>query len=106
MELEWCDTEKMRDLVERFKNSDELYVVKTFNSDTGDMDVEKIYDLSKQIMIIEGIFLFHPKLIDDIFDLRIFLEGDNEATDERRREREKERWGDKYFPDNPSRFIF
>lgn len=99
MELEWCDNEKIRDLVKIFKESNDAYTTKTYNSDTGNMDIEKSYDMSKQIIIIEGIFLFHPKLIDDVFDLRIFMEGDNEAADERRRKREKERWGDKYFPD-------
>ncbi len=99
MELEWCDNEKIRDLVSKFKEGNETYTVNTFNSDTGDVDIEKTYILSKKIMVIEGIFLFHPKLIDDIFDLRIFLEGDNEAADERRRNREKKRWGDKYFLD-------
>lgn len=99
MELEWCDYEKIRDLVKKFKESNGIYITKIFNSDTGDMDIEKSYDLSRQIMIIEGIFLFHPKLTDDIFDLKIFLEGDTEAADKRRRKREKERWGDKYFPD-------
>ena len=99
MELEWCDNEKIRDLVNKFKESNETYAVKTYNPDTGDVDIEKTFDLSKSIMIIEGIFLFHPKLIDDVFDLKIFLEGDNEAADERRRKREKERWGDEYFPD-------
>lgn len=99
MELEWCDNEKLKDLVRKFKEGNKTCSVRIYNPDTGDMDIEKTYDLSKQIMIIEGIFLFHPKLIDSIFDLRIFLEGDNEAADERRREREKERWGDKYFPD-------
>jgi uridine kinase len=99
MELEWCDDEKIRELVNRFKESNETYTIKTYNPDTGDVDIEKTFDLSKNIMIIEGIFLFHPQLIDNIFDLKIFLEGDNEAADERRRKREKERWGDKYFPD-------
>lgn len=99
MESEWCDNERIRDLVKKFRESSATYTTKIYNSDTGEIDIEKTYDLSKQIMVIEGIFLFHPKLIDDIFDLRIFIEGDNEVADERRRKREKERWGDKYFPD-------
>jgi len=99
MELEWCDNEKIKDLVKSFKESNGAYITKIYNSDTGDVDIEKTYDLSKQIMVIEGIFLFHPKLTGDIFDFKIFLEGDNEGADKRRRKREKERWGDKYFPD-------
>lgn len=99
MELEWCDNEKIKKLVDKFRKSDKPYSLKIFNPTTGNVDLKKIFDLSKKIMIVEGIFLFHPKLTNDIFDLRILLEGDNEAADERRRKREKERWGDKYFPD-------
>lgn len=106
MELEWCDNEKLKGLFQKFKKGNKMYSLKIYNPDTGGVDIEKTYDLSKQIMIIEGIFLFHPKLINSIFDLRIFLEGDNEAADERRRKREKERWGDKYFPDtHPDSFF-
>jgi uridine kinase len=99
MELEICDNEKIREIATKFKAGSQSYNAKIYNSETGDVDIEKIYDLSKSIMIIEGIFLFHPKLINDIFDLRIFLDGDNEAADERRRRREKERWGEDYFSD-------
>lgn len=99
MELEWCDNEKIRELTDSFKKGDKKYITKVYNPDTGSVDRDKIFDLSKPIMIIEGIFLFHPELINDIFDLRIFLQGDNVAADERRRKREKERWGDRYFSD-------
>jgi len=106
MELECCDNERIRDLVNKFKKSDKEYKTKIFNSDSGEIDIEKTFDLSKKIMIVEGIFLFHPKLIDDVFDLKIFLVGDNEAADERRRKREKKRWGDKYYPDtNPDSYF-
>ena len=57
-------------------------------------------------MIIEGIWLFHPKLYDHIFDYRIVLDTDQDAADERRRQREMKKWGDLYFPDtNPDNYF-
>jgi uridine kinase len=79
---------------------------KVYNSDTGKADIKKTFDLSKKIMVIEGIFLFHPKLIGDIFDLKIFIDGDVEAADQRRIKREKARWGKDYFPhDHPDSYF-
>lgn len=52
----------------------------------------------KKNLLVEGIFLYHPDL-DDVWDRRIYLGGDFEQADARRIKREKERWGDKYFPE-------
>ena len=59
----------------------------------------KEYDLTKKIMVVEGCFLFHPKISNHLWDKRIYLDGDIEKIDRRRVEREKARWGDKYFPE-------
>lgn len=108
MELEFYDDQKIRELVNKFRNSDELYTVKVYNSDTGKVDTDKTktYNLSKKILIIEGIFLFHPKLIKDVFDLKIFINGDMEVADQRRIKREKAKWGKDYFPhDHPDSYF-
>jgi len=106
MELEWCDDKRIRDLVNKFRNSNESYTIKIYNSDTGEVDTDKTFDLSKKILIIEGIFLFHPKLIGDVFDLKIFIDEDMEAADQRRIKREKARWGKDYFPhDHPDSYF-
>jgi len=106
MELEWCDDQRIRDLINKFRNSNELYTTKTYNPRTGEVNIDKTFDLSKKILIIEGIFLFHPKLIGDVFDLKIFIDGDMEAADQRRIKREKKRWGKDYFPhDHPDSYF-
>ncbi len=101
---ESLDMASLRDLADSFKNSNKAHncILRADHSSqnkTGNVIVPCSYDCSKRIMIIEGIFLFHPELFDDIFDYRILLETDQEAADERRRVREKARWGDKYMPD-------
>jgi uridine kinase len=58
----------------------------------------------KNILIIEGIFFFHL-MFKGFFDKVIFLDGDEKSADKRRINREKERWGDKYFSeDHPDSF--
>ncbi len=61
-------------------------------------DFKKSQDSGK-VLIIEGIFLYHPKVIDDLVTRRIYLDIDKEVADDRRIAREKERWGEKYFPE-------
>ncbi len=66
---------------------------------SGKKDISKKFDFSKKILIIEGIFLFHNNNLNRLFDKKIFIDVDQEIADERRRKREKEKWGDDYFPD-------
>ncbi len=63
-----------------------------------------ITDFKKQgkkgsVLIVEGIFLFHPDVSGDMWDRKIYLDTDKLQADERRVTREKERWGEKYFPE-------
>jgi uridine kinase len=55
---------------------------------------------SKRTLVVEGIFLFHPDLLNDLWDKRIYLDANQIKADERRVKRERERWGEKYFPEN------
>lgn len=67
---------------------------------SGKVNISKTYDFSKKIMVIEGVFMFHPELSrSKLWDKRIYLEGDLEKIKERRIKREKERWGENYFPE-------
>jgi len=57
-------------------------------------------------MIVEGIFLLHPRLYGDNIDLKVFLKGDYDVATERRIKREKERWGKDYLPhDHPDNYF-
>jgi len=80
LSLEWRDHkgfEKIRDLIKEFKDQDTKH----------------------NILLLEGIFLFHPEVLNDVWDKRIFIDGNIGEADERRIKREKERWGLDYFPE-------
>ena len=93
------DVDELRKFLNQYKSSNDIHEYKLRDEKTGKKEVAHKFDFSKQILIMEGVFLFHPNQFDDLFDRRIFLDADQESADERRRQREKERWGDDYFPD-------
>lgn len=98
-ELEMNDSAKLYKLVQAFRKSDKSYKIKVYDGVSGKVNIPKIFDLSKKIMVIEGIFMFHPKLLNKIWDKRIYLKGNTERIDKRRIAREKKRWGKDYFPE-------
>ena len=99
-EREVNDDKKIEGLVNAFKNGEVSYSVFIRDSVSGKVEVKKIFDLSKRIMVIEGVFMFHPELgLNKLWDKRIYLHGDVSRIDERRVKREKEKWGKDYFPE-------
>ena len=58
-----------------------------------------------KVLIVEGIFLFLPEVVDSLLDKRIYLDCDKSEADKKRIQREKERWGEKYLPEtDPNSF--
>lgn len=98
-ELQINDNKKLENLVTAFRDGQKLYRTQTHDPISGRVDIPKEFDISKKIMVIEGVFMFHPKLINHLWDKRIYLEGDISKIDERRIKREKEKWGKDYFPE-------
>lgn len=105
-ELEMNDSAKLEKLVDTFRKSYEPYKIVAYDGTTGENIIPKTYDFSKKIMVIEGVFMLHPKLLNKLWDKRIYLKGDIDKIDERRVKREKERWGKDYFPeDHPDSYF-
>lgn len=98
-ELGYNDYPKIEKLVNTFRISSEPYRTTIFNADSGEVDTPIEYDFSKQILVIDGVRMLHPQLLNHLWDRRIYLDGNTEEIDKRRVEREKKRWGDKYFPE-------
>jgi len=104
-ELEWYRYELLNEIVEKFKQSTE------FSVDVYDYDLKKTvtndYNFSKPILVIEGIFLFHPEhAVSKVFDKKIYLDVNFDRADSRRVLREKKRWGEKYVnEDHPDSFV-
>ena len=99
-ELEVVDNEKIKSFINAFRSSDSRYAIKAYNGETGEVDIPKEFDFSKKILVIEGIFLLHPKLLNQLWDRSIYLVGDRAAIDARRIAREKQRWGQDYVPED------
>lgn len=98
-ELNVCDTKKIRTLVSSFRAGRRAYHTRVYNPVSGKLDISKRFDTSKKILVIEGVFMFHPKLMLDLWDKRIYLENDSKKIDARRIKREKARWGKDYIPE-------
>lgn len=98
-EFEMNDSAKLQNFVELFRKSGKRYKMKAYDGVTGKISIPKMYDFSKKIMVIEGILLFHPKLLNKLWDKRIYLNGNIKKIDKRRVAREKKRWGKDYFPE-------
>jgi len=99
-ELEVIDSQKFSDFITAFKNTNTSCRVNTYDGVSGEVNIPKTFDFYKKIMVIEGVFMFHPELPHNKFwDKRIYLEGDINKIAERRIKREKERWGKDYFPE-------
>lgn len=99
-ELEVCDVNRLEKFVNAYKATNEQYRIDTYDGVSGEVNILKTYDFSKKIMVVEGVFMFHPQLrLNKLWDKRIYLEGDTDKIDERRIKREKELWGKDYFPE-------
>lgn len=90
------------------KNVRTSFKVPVYDFDTNTLSKEHTYDLSKKILLVEGVFLFHPENpLSEYFDKKIFLTTPFHIADSRRIQREKEKWGEHYLdeshPDNWTR---
>ncbi len=95
----WFEYDDLRKIIDNFRTG-EPNVFKTLAYRKGTRNVPVEYDMTKSILVIEGVLLFHPELIDDFWDYRIYLDGDEEEIRQRRVAREKERWGEKYISED------
>lgn len=106
-ELEVCDYKKLEDFISTFKNVNIPCKIDTYNGISGEVNISKTFDFSKKILVIEGVFMFHPKLsINKLWNKRIYLEGNTDKINERRIKREREKWGENYFSeDHPDSYF-
>jgi uridine kinase len=58
------------------------------------------YQKIPMILVVEGIFLLHEEVLRTYLDKIIYIDCDKHKADERRVAREKQRWGEKYFPED------
>lgn len=105
-EKDICNIPKIKRLLSAFRRNARSCTIDTYNHVTGTVDVKKTFDTTKSILVIEGVFLFHPRTLNKLWDRRIYLDGDTAAIDRQRVRREKKKWGAEYIPEtDPESFL-
>jgi uridine kinase len=101
-EHNWYRYEDLEKLIKAFKiKSKGSIKFKTYDFDKNDFGSKKTFDLSKNILIVDGIFLFHPKhKISKLWDKQIYLDVDFAKADKKRIAREKKKFGKNYISEN------
>ncbi len=101
-EYNWYRYNDLEKLVNNFKTKNNGVIkFKTYNYDKNEFDPKRPFDLTKKILVIDGIFLFHSKhKINKLWDKKIYLNVDFAKADKKRIAREKKKWGKDYIPEN------
>ena len=101
-EYGWYRYDDLQKLVDQFKNRQSGSVkYKTYDFDRNDFGMKRSFDLSKKILVLDGVFLLHPKhSINRLWDKRIYIDVDFDKADKKRIAREKKKWGKGYLPEN------
>ncbi|MFA6416135.1 MAG: hypothetical protein WCW56_01475 [Candidatus Paceibacterota bacterium] len=100
-EFDWYRYNDVEKLIKEFKTKSKGTIrLKTYDYNKNDFGPQKSFDLSKKILVIDGIFLFHPKhKISKLWDKTIYLNVDFTKADKKRIAREKKKWGKDYLPE-------
>ncbi|HUC96504.1 MAG TPA: hypothetical protein VMR16_02455 [Candidatus Saccharimonadales bacterium] len=93
------DVDELASFLKMYKNTNDKIAWRVRDGVSGLKDKQKIFDFSKKVLIIEGIFLFHSRKLQELIDKKIFIDTNIELADNRRRAREMDKWGNDYFPD-------
>lgn len=101
-EYNWYRYGDLEKLLSEFKTKNKgLLKLKIYDYDKNKFYPKKLFKLSKKILVIDGIFLFHSKhKIDSLFDKTIYLDTDFIKADKKRIARDKKRHGKKYVPES------
>lgn len=99
MEFSTINQKKFEQLILAFRAGKKSITLKTYNHKTGQIDVKTKYNLNKKALVVEGVFMFHPLLQNNLWDRRVYLNGNIKKIDARRVTREKARWGKTYIPE-------
>lgn len=107
-ELRWYRYKEIEKLVSRFKKQNQgFHKAIVYNYKKNDFGPVKEFDFSKRVLVVEGIFLFHSKhKINNMWDKKIYLKIDIKKGDQRRIQREMEKWGEHYIPNtHPNSYV-
>ncbi len=101
-ECNWYRYVELKKIIREFKVKRKGRIAfKIYDYDKNKFGPKKYFDLSKKILVVEGIFLFHPKnKLNKLWDKRIYLDTDFSKADKQRITREKKKWDKDYLPES------
>ena len=99
-EYHWYRYDDLEKLIKAFLQDKKTISLKTYDYDKNNFGPKRTFDLSKRVLVIDGIFLFHPKhKMNKLIHKKIYLDSDFAKADKKRIAREKKKWGKKYLPE-------
>lgn len=102
-EYNWYRYDAFERLVRAFKNERDYIRLKVYDYDKNDFAAPQVFDLSKKVLVVEGILLLYPKhKRNALWGKRVFLRVDYEKAEARRARRvarNKKKRGKDYHPD-------
>ncbi len=106
-EYHWYRYDDLERLIKAFLSGKNSIKFKTYNYEKNNFGPKQTFDLTKKVLVIDGIFLFHPKhALTKYIHKKIFLDVDFAKADKKRIAREKKKWGKNYLPDDhPSNWV-
>ncbi len=101
-EYEWYCYDAIERLAKEFLRARKKSIrLKVYDFDKNEFTAPRIFDLSKDILIIEGIFLLHPQQKRNrLWGKRVFLKVNLKEAEKRSVEQERKKWGKDYLPEN------
>jgi len=107
-EFNWYRYDELEKLINSFLEGKKKSVkIKIYDYDKNDFGDEKEFDLTKNVLVIDGIFLLHPKhKISNLIDKKIYLDVEFTKADKKRILRDKKKYGKNYLPEtHPDNWI-
>ncbi len=102
-EYYWYRYDDLECLIKAFLGGKKSIKLKTYDYKKNDFGPRQSFNLSKKILVLEGVFLFHPKhTLTKLIDKNIYLDVKFDKADKKRVLREKREWGRNYLPENHS----
>lgn len=101
-ENKWYRYDVLIDLLKTYKSGKcKTFTITTYDYEKNDWGAEKVFDLTKSVLLLDGIFTLHPKHNEHKYiDKGIYLRGDFPMLDKLRIAREQKRWGQQYVPED------
>ncbi|MGE5540922.1 MAG: uridine kinase family protein [Bacillota bacterium] len=107
-QTKWYQYDLLYKLLDTYKKgAHSTFTATLYDFNTHTLSRTCIFDLTKDMILLEGIFLFQHKLaLNSKIDKRVFLKIDHSIGDARRINRERERWGNDYLgEDHPDSYV-